>query len=80
MLKKLIILVLITALPCFGQLSRGQQFFNNLPTYETERTMLRALCLEDVNDIYAMSSDPEVIKLTGMLPCAFCRGDTLPVI
>jgi len=37
-------------------------FYQNLPTLETPRLMLRSIALDDVPDIFAYASDPEVTR------------------
>ncbi|GAB6876810.1 GNAT family N-acetyltransferase [Thermaerobacter litoralis] len=39
-------------------------FFRNLPVLETPRLILRPLTLDDVDDVYAYASDPEVARYT----------------
>lgn len=39
-------------------------FFRNLPVLETPRLILRPLALDDVDDVYAYASDPEVARYT----------------
>ncbi|USB33375.1 GNAT family protein [Paenibacillus sp. YPG26] len=41
-----------------------EDIFSDLPTLETERTILRKIDLEDIQDIYAYCSDEEVSKYT----------------
>jgi Acetyltransferases, including N-acetylases of ribosomal proteins len=40
----------------------GEDVFNNFPTLETERLILRKLRLEDAKDVFEYASDPEVSK------------------
>jgi ribosomal-protein-alanine N-acetyltransferase len=39
-----------------------QEVYQNLPRLETERLTLRKLTLDDLEDVYAYSSDPEVTR------------------
>jgi ribosomal-protein-alanine N-acetyltransferase len=45
-----------------------EDVFSNFPTLETERLILRKLCLEDAKDVFEYASDPEVAKYVSWEP------------
>lgn len=45
-----------------------ESVFHNLSTIETPRLILRQLCLEDVADVFAYTSDPDVARHTSWYP------------
>lgn len=53
--------------------------FTPFPTMETERLLLRRITNEDVPDIFAFRSDPEVMKYIPR-PVAKTQEDVLPVL
>ncbi|MDJ0554147.1 MAG: GNAT family protein [Microcoleaceae cyanobacterium MO_207.B10] len=42
-----------------------KHLFANLPTIETDRIIIRKMCLNDADDMFEYASDPEVSKYTG---------------
>ena len=42
--------------------------FTNMPKLETERLLLRKMCLDDTDDMYEYSKDPEVTKYLSWSP------------
>ncbi|MGB3512938.1 MAG: GNAT family protein [Microcoleaceae cyanobacterium] len=42
-----------------------KHIFENLPTIETDRIILRKMCMDDAHDMFEYASDSEVSKYTG---------------
>jgi [ribosomal protein S5]-alanine N-acetyltransferase len=54
---------------------KSSSLFSNLPTLYTQRLILRTLQITDVEDIFTLTSDPLVIRLTTLFQVARTKTD-----